>query len=353
MGAPIGLRSDYDGAALRALAKASNDAKQTRRLLALAVIYDGDSRGTAAQLGGVGRQIIRDWVIRFNAEGPEGLRDRKAPGKTPLLTRDQRAALVEAVEAGPRFWRDGVVRWRLCDLVQWLWEEFGVSVSRQTLGRELRRMGYTKLSARPQHHGQDPEDIAAFKKNFAAKLAAIRQTLPPGTPIELWFQDEARVGQKTALTRRWARRGTRPRAPKDQRTRSAYIFGAICPAAGKGAALVLPKCDTQAMQWHLDEIASQVAPGAHAVILLDQAGWHLTDRLNVPTNITLLALPPRAPELNPVENIWQFLRENWLSNKIFKSYNDILDHCCFAWKRLVDQPWLIYSIGHRSWAHGS
>lgn len=135
-------------------------------------------------------------------------------------------------------------------------------------------------------------------------MAEIRDTLKPGTPIELWWQDEARVGQKNTITRRWAKRGTRPSAPKDQRTKSAYIFGAICPKAGKGAALVMPRCDTEAMNLHLVEISKAVAPGAHAVLLLDQAGWHTTGNLVVPANITLLPLPPRCPELNPQENVW-------------------------------------------------
>jgi hypothetical protein len=168
----------------------------------------------------------------------------------------------------------------------------------------------------------------------------------------VWFQDEARVGQKNKITRRWARRGTRPSAPRDQRTKSAYIFGAICPARGVGAALVLPRCNTQAMQWHLDEIASQVAPGAHAVVILDQAGWHTTDKLAIPANITLLPPPPRSPELNPVENIWQFIRENWLSNHVFASYDQILAICREAWTMLIQEPWTIMSIGMRDWAHG-
>lgn len=117
-------------------------------------------------------------------------------------------------------------------------------------------------------------------------MAEIRGQLPSGTPIELWFQDEARGGQKNKITRRWARRGTRPAAPHDQRTKSAYIFGAICPARGAGAALVLPRCDTRAMQCHLEEIASQVAPGAHGIVLLDQAGWHTTNKLDVPANLS-------------------------------------------------------------------
>ena len=154
------------------------------------------------------------------------------------------------------------------------------------------------------------------------------------------------------MTRRWARRGTRPRAPQDQRTKWAYIFGAICPAKGKGAGLVMPWCDTPAMQAHLHEISAAVDPGAHAVIMLDQAGWHMSARLEVPRNITLLPLPPRSPELNPQENVWQFLRDNWLSNRIFSSYDDIVAHGCQAWNRLTSQPWRIMSIGLRDWAHG-
>jgi hypothetical protein len=169
--------------------------------------------------------------------------------------------------------------------------------------------------------------------------------------IEIGFADEARVGQKNKITRRWARRGTRPLAPQDQRTASTDIFGAICPKDGKGAALVLPWCNTAAMTLHLAEIATTVAPGAHAVLLVDQAGWHLSHKLVVPTNITLIPLPPKCPELNPVENIWQFMRDNWLSNRVFTSYDNIVDHCCDAWNKLADQPWKIMSIGLRDWAH--
>jgi transposase len=106
------------------------------------------------------------------------------------------------------------------------------------------------------------------------------------------------------------------------------------------------------MNLHLAEIAIEVAPGAHAVLLLDQAGWHMSNRLIVPPNVTLVPLPPKCPELNPTENIWEFMRDNWLSNRIFKSYDDIVDHRCHAWNKLTDQPWRIMSIGLRDWAHG-
>ena len=182
-------------------------------------------------------------------------------------------------------------------------------------------------------------------------MVEIRAKLPGDTEIELWWQDEARIGQKNKITRRWAKRGTRPSPPKDQRTRSVYIFGAICLARGVSAALVLPRCNTAAMNLHLQEISVAVTPGAHAIVIVDQAGWHFSETLEIPDNITLLPLPPKSPELNPVENIWQFMRDNWLSNRIFKSYNEIIDHCCFAWNQLVDQLCKIMSIGLREWAY--
>ncbi|PWC53452.1 transposase [Azospirillum sp. TSO22-1] len=174
-----------------------------------------------------------------------------------------------------------------------------------------------------------------------------------GKPIEICWQDEARIGQKNKVTRRWARRGGRSAAPHDQRTRSAHLCGAICPARGKGAALVLPRRTSEAMALHLEEISRTVISGAHAVVLLDQAGWHTSAKRPIPGNITLLPLPPKSPELNPVENTWQYMRDDWLSNRVFASCQDILDHCRFAWNTLVEQPWTIMSIGLRDWVHRS
>ncbi len=115
--------------------------------------------------------------------------------------------------------------------------------------------------------------------------------------------------------------------------------------------MVLPRCTSEGMSLHLAEVSQAVTPGAHAVVLLDQAGWHSSKHVVIPDNITLVPLPAKAPELNPVENVWQFLRENWLSNRIFTSYENLLGHCCEAWNKLVDQPWHIMSIGLRDCAH--
>ena len=165
MSIPLPLRRDFNAPSLRRLARNSREANQARRLLALATIYAGGTRSEAADMGGVGLQIVRDWVVRFNADGPAGLLDRKAPGQPPRLKDAHRRALAELIEAGPIPAVHGVVRWRLADLVQWIWEEFQIAVSETTMGRVLNKMGYRKLSARPRHHAQNPEAAAAFKKS--------------------------------------------------------------------------------------------------------------------------------------------------------------------------------------------
>lgn len=180
MGAAIGLREDFGSANLRALARAVKDANQARRLLALAVIYDGGRRTDAARTGGVGLQIIRDWVLRFNISGPDGLIDGKAPGKPPKLSADQRAALAAIVERGPIPAIHEVVRWRQIDLMQWVWEEFGISLSEATMSRELKALGYRKISARPRHHAQNEFAIEDFKKTSPPRWRRSGRASRPG-----------------------------------------------------------------------------------------------------------------------------------------------------------------------------
>ena len=164
MSIPIPLRRDFSAPQLRGLAKKTKDGPQARRLLTLAAIYDGATRTEAAKIGGVGLQIIRDWVLRFNAHGPDGLLDRKPPGQPSKLNDGQRQAVAQMIESGPIPAIHGVVRWRLIDLAQWIYEEFRIAIAKQTLSRELRAMGYRKLSARPRHHAQAAGAIEDFKK---------------------------------------------------------------------------------------------------------------------------------------------------------------------------------------------
>ncbi len=221
MAAALPLRSDCTAGELRRLARNTRDANQARRLLALSTVDDEGSRGDAARIGGVGLQIVRDWVVRFNAHGPGGLIDRHGPGASLLWSPTQRRALVEMVERGQIPAVHGVVRWRLVDLAQGIWEEFRVSVSVQTISRHLRELAYRKLSARPRHHAQAAGVIEHFKRAFPTALGEVAREkgIEPAV-IETCFADEARICQKNKITRRWSRCGTRPSAPQDQRTAS-------------------------------------------------------------------------------------------------------------------------------------
>ena len=158
-----------------------------------------------------------------------------------------------------------------------------------------------------------------------------------------------RVGQKNGLVYQWAKKGTRPRQPKDQRYANAYVFGAICPARDTGTAMVLPFANSEAMQHHLNAISRCVTIGAHAVLTLDKAGWHTTRKLEVPSNLSLLHLPSASPELNPTENIWQYLRQSYLSNRVFRDYDAVVEASSSAWNKLIAEPGRIASIGTRSW----
>ena len=182
MGRAIALRDDFDGRGLRRLAKASKDAGQSRRLLALAEIYDGGRRMAAARIGDVGLQVIRDWVLRFNARGPDGLIDGKATGMRPKLNNQQRQALARIVEDGPIPAIHDVVRWRLVDLRHWIWQEFGVSMDERSVGRILRAMNFVRMTSRPRHHAQNQWALEDFKKTSPPVWQRSAKPCPPIHP---------------------------------------------------------------------------------------------------------------------------------------------------------------------------
>src|SRR5208283_4313013 len=276
-------RTDMSAADLRAAAKRSSDAKQASRVLAIAMVLDGFSREDAARLCGMDRQTLCDWIHRYNEAGLGGLADRARSGRPASLSWVEQGKVASWVEEGADLARDGV------------------ELHERSVGKLLRRLDFRHLSVRPQHPQSDPAAQETFKKNFADLAKSALGTRAIGKLIEIWFQDEARVGQQGTLTRIWARRGTRPRALRDRRFNWAYLFGAVCPARGVGAALVLPTVNIEAMNKHLIEIGKCVSAGAIALLVVDGAGWHSSPKLVVPENIVLLKLPPYAPELNPTE----------------------------------------------------
>ena len=168
--------------------------------------------------------------------------------------------------------------------------------------------------------------------------------------MDVWFQDEARIGQQNTITRIWAKTGTRPRVVRQRQFSSAYLFGASCAATGQSAAIVMPKSDTAAMQAHLSCISTAVQAGRHGVIVMDRAAWHTTQQLPDFKNLTLVFLPPAAPELNPIEQVWRQLREDSLANRCFKDFDDIVDACCDAWNVFAANIDQVKSLCHREWA---
>jgi len=168
--------------------------------------------------------------------------------------------------------------------------------------------------------------------------------------VDIWFQDEARIGQQNTVTRIWAKTRTRPRIVRQRQFLASYIFGAACPKTGKSAAIIMPKSDTEAMFRHLQCISETLETGRHAVIVMDRAAWHTTDKLEKLNNISLVFLPPTAPELNPIEQVWRQLREDSLANRCFQTYDDILDACCDAWNNFANNYEFVKSLCHREWA---
>lgn len=166
----------------------------------------------------------------------------------------------------------------------------------------------------------------------------------PDAEIQVWVQDEARFGQKGSLTRVWARRGSRPRAPKQTQYESLYLTGAVCPATGAAAAILTPTLNAGVFNLFFAELVTQIPDGIHVILILDQAGYHVSRELRVPANVTLLYLPPYSPELNPMENLWHFLRSHHWSNRVFESYEVLLDAATAAWREVCLAPTRISSI---------
>jgi hypothetical protein len=181
-------------------------------------------------------------------------------------------------------------------------------------------------------------------------LRGVAARHPEAERVELWFTDEARVGQKGRTTRVWYQKGVRPRGVRQQGFSSAHLFGAVCPERGEGVALVLPEASTAAMDVFLAELGRAVPAGTHAALVLDGAGWHVSEDLAVPPNLTLVPLPPYSPELNPVERVWEYLRDRWLGRRVLAGgYQAVVDAACAAWNALLAEPGRLRSLTNFPW----
>jgi len=340
----LGFIQDYD---FLATYKVERDPRVKIKLLALHHLQQGKSIQEVADITLYAAKAVKFWLEDFVDFDYEGLLERPGRGRKPRLPPEQeeefKYKLTELQDArkGGRVLAE--------DIKDLLTEKFDCRYALSGVYALLDRLNLVWVSGRSKHPKNSEEAIDLFKEVFPAEVENVKSYLDTDN-IEVWWQDESRIGQQGSLSRVWATKGTRPRVVRQRQFLSTYIFGAVCPDRDVGCALILPECNAGMMQIHLDEIAKKVKKGNHAIMLMDRASWHTTEALNVPKNISLLPLPPYSPELNPMEQVWQQLRKIKLSNLNFKDYDHIVDSCCEAWNTFCDVDGNIKNLCTRDWA---
>ena len=343
---PITNRS-HTGMELEQIARDRKFSSQARRLRGIAMVMRGAERSEAARAQGVDTQTLRDWIVLYNDGGVEGLRRARRGGRRCRLSARQLEMVADWIDAGPEVGADVPSRFRLRDIVERIAAAFSVRYSLEGVRKLLRRLGFRHISPRPLHPKADLAAQEDFRWNFS-QLAA--SAAGGAVTIEIWFQDEARAGQQGMLSRVWARKGTRPRIPRDRHFGYCYLFSAACPQRKRAVGHVCSRANTDEMNRNLGDISAAVELGSHAVVVLDGAGWHKSKDLDIPSNLSLLHLPPYSPELNPMENVFEYLKFNHLANRVFRLIEDVFIGVKMAWLEFEDAPDLIKSITSRKWA---
>ncbi len=316
------------------------------RLLALEHFKEGKSRTQIAKYLKVSRTSVNKWVSIFLEEGLEGLQEKTRSGRPAFLSPKQREQLSNYIKLKAQDSSGG--RLIGADIHAYILKEFDKNYHPDSIYYLLKRMGFSWITSRSKHPKQSQQAQDNFKKFKIETILKI-----PGhialDKVDVWFQDEARFGQQNTTTRLWAERGTRPRAIKQQQFEYAYLFGSVCPARGVGEALVVPWVNKEIMTEHLAQISRTTEKGRYAIVVMDGAGWHTDDIANPFNNLSIIKLPPYSPELNPIEQVWSWLRQHYLANQNFSDYNDILDKVCLAWNQFNESASRITRMCSRDW----
>src|SRR3982750_4484246 len=334
-----------DRDSLESLQEAAKLDRKTRawpRVQAIVLAKQGDTAPKIARALGVSRRAVQTWVAAYNRGGVEALPDRSHPGRAPILPRTEEGRFLERIDAPPSP-EDGVCALRGVDIRRILEQEFGARYSLDGVYKLLHRLDYSSLMPRPQHEEADPELQAIFQEVVVDQIQAIAEA-HPGEEVQVWHEDEARFGQQGTLTRVWARKGSRPRRVRQNGRTSLYVLTAVCAAAGAAAGLIAPELNTAVVNLFLEEFARQLAPGVHAVLLWDNAGYHVGKDLVVPANVSLIGLLPYSPELNPVENLWHYFRAHYWSHGVYPDYDALLRVATETWRKVCLDPEKIRSI---------
>ncbi|WP_096777883.1 IS630 family transposase [Photobacterium toruni] len=328
------------------LARQQKTIQMKMRLLALEHFKEGKSRTQIAKYLKVSRTSVNKWVSVFLEEGLEGLQEKTRSGRPAFLSPKQREQLSNYIKLKAQDSSGG--RLIGADIHAYILKEFDKNYHPDSIYYLLKRMGFSWITSRSKHPKQSQQAQDNFKKFKIKTILKI-----PGhialDKVDVWFQDEARFGQQNTTTRLWAERGTRPRAIKQQQFEYAYLFGSVCPARGIGEALVVPWVNKEIMIEHLAQISRTTEKGRYAIVVMDGAGWHTDDIANQFNNLSIIKLPPYSPELNPIEQVWSWLRQHYLANQNFADYNDIVDKVCLAWNRFNESALRVTKMCSRDW----
>lgn len=316
------------------------------KLLALYHLQLGKKLAEVADIVIPEEKTVREWLRCFVAFDYEGLIEKDGRGRRPRLPSIEEERFIIALDNLQESRQGG--RITAVDIQSLLADEFDCNYAISGIYTLLDRLNIVWISGRSKHPRHSAEAIENFKENFPNEVEKLKEKIATDK-IEVWWQDESRIGQQGSLSRVWATKGTRPRVVRQKQFLSTYIFGAVCPDRDIGCGLILPETSTGMMQIHLNQIAENVREGYHAIVMMDRASWHTTEALIIPPNITIMPLPPYSPELNPMEQVWQQLRKIKLSNTIFKDYEDIVRSCCEAWNTFCDEDGNIKNLCTRIW----
>jgi transposase len=306
---------------LQALAEAIPQKRSWRRVQAVLLAKQGWTANRIALAMSCSLRTAKNWVARYNRGGIEALREQPRPGRPRSLATEHYPRLRQRLDAPPRP-EDGVCALRAADVRRILEREFGVMMGRQAVYDLLHRLGYSDLMPRPHHEDANPEVQAFFKEIVVEQIDAIAAD-HPGKDVRVYFQDEARFGTQGTITRVWARKGSRPRAVRQNGRQWLYVLMAVCAATGAASALIMPGLNTEVVNLFLEQFSRELPAGVHAVLIWDGAGFHTGKGLVVPGNVSLIRLPPYSPELNPVENLWHYLRSHHWSNREYEGYKGL------------------------------
>lgn len=329
-------------AELKRLERVEKDADRAKRLRIVILGMEGWTAPAVAMAVGLTRRICQRWVRRYNEEGLAGLDDRRGRASGLPLSSEDQELVRRRLDAGPTA-RDEVCSLRGKDVQRILAQEFHLLRSLAGVYHLLHRMGYSYLRPRPRHRKADPAKQAAFLREWPERLRALAATQSTKR-LRIYFQDESRFGQQGTITNVWAQKGSRPTAVRQTEYEYLWVLGAVCPETGHAEGLLSPQLNTTIVNEFLAQFAGTIGADEHAVMLWDGAGFHASRQLRVPDNVTVVTLPAYSPELNPIENLWHYLKSHCWSNRAYHDYDELEQAAVDAWRKIAMDAELMKTV---------